>query len=130
LAARREIRARSELRAKLQRALDDPPAVGGVDTHVRAADANVDDENQKFREVIMPRYREMISIFRDKMWLAELGTREFFGKLIEFVDVWEKILDKELPYWVAPTINHTEATCIPSMRRARQGDPALSPRGA
>ena len=33
----------------------------------------------------MPRYREMISIFRDKMWLAELGTREFFGKLIEFI---------------------------------------------
>jgi len=48
----------------------------------RAVDADVDDENQTFREVTMPRYREMISIFRDKMWLAEPATREFFGKLI------------------------------------------------
>jgi len=60
----------------------------------RAVDADVDDENQTFREVTMPRYREMISIFRDKMWLAEPATREFFGKLIEFVDVWEEILER------------------------------------
>jgi len=90
-----------------------PPAVGGVDTHVRAVDADVDDENQTFREVTMPRYREMISIFRDKMWLAEPATREFFGKLIEFIDVWEEILDKKLPNWVAPRINHTDANLHP-----------------
>ncbi|WP_315766890.1 MULTISPECIES: hypothetical protein [unclassified Bradyrhizobium] len=113
LAARREIKARSELRVRLQEALIEPPAVGDIDAHVRAMDANVDDENQTFREVMMPRYREMISIFRDKMWLAEPATREFFGELIEFVDVWDKILNKKLPNWIASRINHTEANLHP-----------------
>jgi hypothetical protein len=44
---------------------------------------------------------------------AEPATREFFGKLIEFIDVWEEILDKKLPNWVAPRINHTDANLHP-----------------
>ncbi len=108
LAAHKEILARGELRLKLQQALDDPHPLDGVDAHVRIVDTNVEDENETFRELIMPRYREMISIFRDKMWLAEPETRGYFIQLIEFVDVWDKILDKKLPNWIAPRIKHTE----------------------
>src|SRR5438876_7374710 len=103
LAMHKEIRARSELRVKLQSALDSShmedmvrAGPGGVeaasDVHVPAIIANVQDENQTFRDVLMPRYREMISTFRDNMWLAEPETRGYFGQLIEFIDVWDKIL--------------------------------------
>jgi len=128
LAARKEIRARSELRVKLQEALDaqhstlEAAASGGVigrDDRINAATdkpsilANIQDEGQTFRDVLMPRYRNMIDIFRDKMWLAEPETRKYFGQLIEFVDVWDKILDGKLPRSVAPAINHTEANLKP-----------------
>jgi hypothetical protein len=84
LAAHKAILARGELRVELQRALvvKDTPAVT----------ASVQDENQSFREVTMPRYREMVDTFRSKMWLAEPETREYLGQLIEFVDAWDKIL--------------------------------------
>ena len=50
----------------------------------------------------------MIDVFRDKMWLAEPETREYFKGLIEFVDVWDKILANKLPRSVASEIGHTE----------------------
>jgi hypothetical protein len=90
---------------------------GGVeaasDVHIPAIIANVQDENQTFRDVLMPRYREMISTFREKMWLAEPETRGYFGQLVEFVDVWDKILADKLPRSVAITIKHTEENLKP-----------------
>jgi hypothetical protein len=124
LAARQEIRARSELRVKLQKALDDahtkdmlaagPGQVAAAsDPHISAIAKNIEDENQTFREVLMPRYREMVSIFREKMWLAEPDTRKFFDQLIEFVDVWDKILADKLPRSIPRAINHTEENLKP-----------------
>ena len=99
LAAHREIRARGELRVKLQQAVDaqhtedmlDAGASGGAarhdrinaatDTHIPAIVTNIQEEGQTFRDVLMPRYRSMIDIFRDKMWLAEPETRDYFGQL-------------------------------------------------
>jgi hypothetical protein len=119
LSMRSEIRARSELRVKLQSAIDNShvsdmllAGPGRVETtsdpHIPAVLANVQDENQTFREVLMPRYRDMINTFREKMWLAEPETREFFPQLVEFVDVWDKILGEKLPRSVAVVIGHTE----------------------
>ena len=42
------------------------------------------------------------------MWLAEPETRQYFPKLIEFVDVWDKILASKLPSSIASAIGHTE----------------------
>jgi hypothetical protein len=67
------------------------------DANLPAILANVRDESETFRNVLMPRYREMIDVFRDKMWIAEPETREYFKGLIEFVDVWDKILADMLP---------------------------------
>jgi hypothetical protein len=124
LAAHKEIRARSELRVKLQEALDaahstailqaGPANVEAAsDTHVPAIFANIEDETQTFRDVLMPRYRSMIDIFRDKMWLAEPETRGQLKHLIEFVDVWDKILTDKLPRSIAPAIGHTEENLAP-----------------
>ena len=68
---------------------------------------NLQDENETFKEVLMPRYREMINVFREKMWLADPQTRTFFRDLVEFVDVWDKILVNKLPSSFAPAIGHT-----------------------
>jgi hypothetical protein len=109
LALHNEIRARSELRLKLQKAANDlhvnamPHAESG-----KTVLANVQDENETLRNILIPTYHEMIKVFRDKMWLAEPETREHFKNLIEFVDVWDEILGDKLPSSVAPAIGHTE----------------------
>ena len=128
LAAHKEIRARSELRLKLQTALDSshtedmfsggisggPAGVAAAsDRHIPAILANVQDENQTFRDVLMPRYRDMLNVFREKMWLAEPETREFYQQFVEFVDVWDKILADKLPRSIAVTIDHTEQNLKP-----------------
>ncbi|MCK1738919.1 hypothetical protein IVA79_34325 [Bradyrhizobium sp. 138] len=131
LAAHKEIRSRSELRVKLENALDSahtedmfrsgPSRVEAASNpHVSAIATNVQDENQTFREVLMPRYRQMIDIFRDKLWLAEPETRKFFQQLIEFVDVWDKILTEKLPRTVAVAINHTEKNLAPFYEHLEQ----------
>src|SRR5262249_5142042 len=96
LAMHKEIRARSELRVKLQEAIDTQHMAdmlhAGPGKTEEASDAailaNIRDEHETLRSVLMPRYHEMIDVFRDKMWLAEPETREYFKNLIEFVDVW------------------------------------------
>jgi len=70
------------------------------------------DENATLRKILMPRYHEMVSVFREKMWLAEPETRAYFPALVEFVDVWDKIL-AERPASVAPAIGHTEKNLKP-----------------
>jgi len=118
LAMHKEIRARSELRVKLQNAIDTlyiremwragpGKPVEVSDEHLSAIMKNLQDENETFKEVLMPRYREMINVFREKMWLADPQTRTFFRDLVEFVDVWDKILVNKLPSSFAPAIGHT-----------------------
>jgi hypothetical protein len=122
LAMHKEIRARSELRVKLQEAIDTQhmddmlraeSTEEASDAHLPAILANVRDESETFRNILMPRYREMIDVFRDKMWLAEPDTHEYFKGLNEFVDVWDKILTDKLPHSVAPAIGHTEQNLHP-----------------
>src|SRR5262245_41507759 len=69
---------------------------------------NIQDQNDTFRDVLMPRYRDMVNVFREKMWLAEPATRDHYNALIEFVDVWDNILAGKLPRSIAPAIGHTE----------------------
>jgi hypothetical protein len=119
LALHKEIRARSELRVKIQNVVDQahfadmldagPRGIkNATDPHLPRVLKTIEDENQTFREILMPRYGEMVDVFRGKMWLAEPETRQHFAALVEFVDVWVKILDDRLPQQVAPAMGHTE----------------------
>jgi hypothetical protein len=84
-----------------------------TDAHLPAIVTNIQDKGQVLRDVLMPRYRSMIDAFRDKIWLAEPETCEYFGQLVEFVDVWDKFLDDKLPRSVVPAINRTEVNLKP-----------------
>jgi hypothetical protein len=124
LAMHKEIRARSELRVKIAEAIDtehtkDMVAAGpgrveeASDARLPDIITNIRDEAETFREVLMPRYREMIDVFREKMWLAEPETREFFKQLVEYVDVWDKVLGRKLPHSIASAVGHTERNLQP-----------------
>jgi len=61
----------------------------------------------------MPGYRKMLSIFRDKMWLAEMSTRHYYRELVEFVELWERWLNRTLPAEVVKRIGHDESRLHP-----------------
>jgi hypothetical protein len=107
LSLHQEIRAHSELRVKLQTAV--------FQSKMAADDVlkNVLDENETFRQVLMPRYREMAKLFQEKIWLAEPETRKHFPSLIEFIQVWERVLDGRFPRELARQIGHTEENLKP-----------------
>lgn len=124
LSMRKDILARSELRVKIQQAADRLHIENLVEAGPQSLDAVADDyipgllkmvrdENDTFKNILMPRYREMVVTFREKMWLAEPETRAHFAALVEFVDVWDKILRDALPREVAPAIGHTEENLKP-----------------
>jgi hypothetical protein len=83
------------------------------DRHLPGIQKTIDDENRTLREILMPRYREMVDTFRAKMWLAEPETRKHFAAPIEFVDVSDKMLDDRLPRTVSAAIGHTEQNLHP-----------------
>jgi hypothetical protein len=119
LSLRSYIKAHSELRVKLEQALDAlhqdevENTRQGREISSAAIIANIDEANETFRDVLMPLYRDMIKVFRDRIWLAEPSTRMHFQALIEFVEVWEKVLKGTLERAAARKIGHSEKNLHP-----------------
>ena len=53
---------------------------------------SIEYDNKQFIDIIFPKYKSMVEIFRNNIWLAEKDTQLFFNTLIEFVDIWERSL--------------------------------------
>lgn len=125
LCLRQEIRARSELRARISNAADAlwkekfegvrNPVVSQriLDDSSAKYSAIIADDNRSLRETLMPKYREMVDIFRERMWLAEPDTRSYFSSLIEFVDIWDRFLRDALPGEVIQAVGHSEENVHP-----------------
>lgn len=85
----------------------------------------IDYDNRMFTEELIPAYKAMVKIFRENMWLAEPSTREYFQKLLEFVDIWDRSLDKSMPVEVLEKLKHTEKTLHPFYEHLEQTHSSL-----
>jgi hypothetical protein len=125
LGLRSEVAAHSALRVRLQdeagaawKDLCDGVAPGPESQQLTATrfpkfEALIQYDNDKLRTKLMPAYRKMLEVFRDKLWLAEADTRAHYPTLVEFVDVWERYLSDSLPGEVLKRIDHSEAKLHP-----------------
>lgn len=125
LGLRSEIAAHSSLRVKLQDAANSawldlcagvapgPEAQQLTATRFPQFEALIEYDNDKLRRTLMPAYRKMLEVFRDKLWLCEPGTHSHYLQLVEFVDVWERCLSDSLPAEVLLRLHHTEANLQP-----------------
>jgi uncharacterized protein Usg len=114
------IRTRSELRVKIQDAAERiwkekaRPDYSLAETHQFANErraefkAIIEDDSTTFKTVLLPDYQQMLTTFREKMWLAEPETRAYFPNLVEFIDVWERYMRGTLPGEVVQEIEHGE----------------------
>jgi hypothetical protein len=106
LGKRSQIRAKSEVRLKVRNI---------------AQKVQRDEEFQKLleydkrqlQEELVPLYREMLDHLTNNMWLAEPSTLTHYGTLVEYVEVWNRSLDKTLPTDVAFEIDHDEKKLYP-----------------
>ena len=68
----------------------------------------IEDDNRKLEGEDIPLYRQMVDSFTAKMHLAEPCTRQHFGALVEFVELWERYLRGALPSEVVRRIGPNE----------------------
>ena len=61
----------------------------------------------------MPAYRNMVELFTFKMHFAEFSTVQHFAARLEFVEIWNRWLDKSLPAEVLAQLNHSEEKVYP-----------------
>ena len=55
----------------------------------------------------------MVKHFADNMSLADPSTRDHFGALVEFVEIWNRWLDKTLPKETLEFLGHSEEKLKP-----------------
>ena len=140
LGLRSEIRMRSELRVKIQdtansawkELCEDARQRGGPEETRKLSDDRfrefkgiIEYDNRMLTEELIPAYKTMVKIFRENMWLAEPSTREYFRKLLEFVDMWDRWLDKSMPVEVLEKLRHTEETLHPFYEHLEQTHSSL-----
>jgi hypothetical protein len=70
-------------------------------------------DNSKLHEELLPAYRKMVTVFRENYWLPEPETRSFYPELVEYVEVWNRWVDKALPVEVLKRLDHGEAKLGP-----------------
>jgi hypothetical protein len=128
LSIRRQVRALSELRVRVATETDgvwqelcaEARERGGPEALRRLTeerrpdfDAILKYENEQWQNVLLPSYKQMLQIFREKFWLAEESTREHFQKLIVYIELWERTLNKTIPGDVVARLDVREAELQP-----------------
>ncbi len=122
LSIRIEINARSKLRMKIDGAansawgamIDDARKINvEAVQQIRAErwpafSAIIDDDNKTLRDILLPAYRQMLATFRERMWLAEPDTRQYFMNLVEFIDIWDRHIRDAMPGEVIEFLDHGE----------------------
>ncbi|HEV7218956.1 MAG TPA: hypothetical protein VGN39_08780 [Terriglobales bacterium] len=123
LALRSQIKAKSELRARLSQLVCEemprelsglpPQANGIVESEFRASDRMIDYNNRQIEQDLLPAYKEMRDLFVSKMYLAERATLPYLPELVEFIEIWDRWMDKSLPRTALTGVNHSENRLYP-----------------
>jgi len=114
-----EIGAKSKMRQKventsLKQVLETLPETEWDRAHATKGEINYN--NKQLYEELLPMYREMLKVFRDKQHLAEKETLEFYSDLVEFVEGWNRISNGGITIETLQEINHTEENLEPFYR--------------
>ncbi len=126
LGMKSQIRAKSSLRVRIraiaEEAYKEELKQGGDDPQVREKISKARwpqyekifeyDERQLVEEIV-PLYRDMLTHMTKNMGLAEPSTLVHYDAFVEFVEIWNRGLQKTLPTEVVFRINHEEKKLYP-----------------
>lgn len=74
---------------------------------------SIEYNNKQLIDSIIPKYKLMVEIFRKNIWLAEKDTQVFFNALVEFVDIWDRVLENAIPGEALQELEHSEEKLQP-----------------
>jgi hypothetical protein len=69
--------------------------------------------NEQLQKDLIPSYQAMLTRFRERGWLAEASTRGHYATLVEYVEIWNRFLEKSLPSGVLERLGHSEESLYP-----------------
>lgn len=79
-----------------------------ADKHWSAFERAQDYANHVQQYEIIPLYNKMVQLFTDKMPFTEPSTRQYFGELVEFVEIWNRFYADALPKETLSLLDHRE----------------------
>jgi hypothetical protein len=77
-------------------------------------------DNRKLQDELLPAYRQMAKLFCENFWLADADTRDYYPHLIEFIEIWDRVLDKSIPGEVLDKLKHSEEKLMPFYRHLQE----------
>jgi hypothetical protein len=112
---RKQIRAKSELRNKIQNSYssNDPE-------QIKAFETTIEYHDKQFREELLPKYKEMLELFTTRYHLAYRETRDFYPLLLEHVEIWNIHLAKAISGEVIAELDHREEKVNPFYEHLEQ----------
>ena len=124
LGIRQEILAKSQLRLEISQVADvtwrelcvgkNPEELGRLSQETGPAfEKMIKYDNRQLTEELLPAYRKLLELFREKMWFANQSTRRHYDELVKFVGIWDRWLDRSLPREVLVKLGHTEERLKP-----------------
>ena len=120
LGIRAEIKAKSEARVRVRDAFGqlqvkaDPSAQRFIEEKYGSTfEEMLKYDNEQLEKELLPLYRNMLEIFRQKAALAEESTMTHYLAFVEFVEVWNRRIQGSLPARVAEALGHGEAKLHP-----------------
>ena len=105
---RKQIRTKSELRAKIQGLYD-----GDDERDFKAFEATIDYHNKQLQEDLLPKYREMLTLFTNRYHLADADTRAYYPVFLEYVEIWNIGLAKAVSAEILRQLDHREEKAKP-----------------
>lgn len=120
LSLRREIRALSELRVRIQsisgatwRDAVERERVAGKAPDFAPYEKIVAYENEQLKTVLIPAYEKMLHTLRDNLYLASDTTKQQLPALVEYVELWHRFHGKTIPGEVLVQLGLTEEKLQP-----------------
>ena len=122
---RSEIFAFSDVRLRIQNATqadlaqiaadESPKGMFKLDAVVKAGkhEKQIEYDNKTLSDKLLPGYRKMVDLFRENYWLADADTKEFYPKLVEYVDIWNRNEADSMPVGVLKFLNYEESNLHP-----------------
>lgn len=122
-----EIRARTELRArlldsgglvwqKMLRSTDGIAPERRSEVHDEFApklENLIDRTDEQFKDHVLPKYREILHVFQNKIHLADPQLLKYISQLIYFIEGWDMHIDGQLPTGFLQQMGHSESNLQP-----------------
>jgi hypothetical protein len=124
LGLRKIIQAKTEIRVKVWTASDETwkqlcqearRSYAPIETQERLSrerfpsfQKGIDFDQDQLRNEVLPMFRQMVVLFKEKYWLADPDTQQFLPALTEFVELWDRNIAGAMPWEVIEHLKPTE----------------------